>query len=91
MDDANVDVAARRIAWGKLVNAGQTCIAPDYVLCTPRNKERLVESCKKAITEFYGEVSPLDPCEAVNSTITNPFEESRTCTCSSNFTHSLCM
>ena len=34
-DDADLEVAARRIAWGKFINAGQTCVAPDYVLATP--------------------------------------------------------
>ena len=33
-DDCNIDVATRRILWGKMINLGQTCIAPDYVLCS---------------------------------------------------------
>ena len=53
-DDANIDVAARRIVWGKFLNAGQTCIAPDYILCSPGKRERLVEMMKKTIVEFYG-------------------------------------
>ena len=42
--DANVDtaLAARRIAWGKFVNAGQTCVAPDYVLVHESREEELV-------------------------------------------------
>lgn len=54
-DDANIEVAARRIIWGKCINAGQSCIAPDYVLCSLDTQERLVEACKRTIREFYGE------------------------------------
>ncbi len=45
--------------WGKCMNSGQTCIAPDYVLCLKEQRDKLVEACKKTITEFYGEVSFL--------------------------------
>ncbi|KAJ7995102.1 hypothetical protein DPEC_G00241090 [Dallia pectoralis] len=53
--DKNVDlrVACRRITWGKFVNCGQTCIAPDYILCEPSIQNRLVEEIQKCITEFY--------------------------------------
>jgi aldehyde dehydrogenase (NAD+) len=51
---ANVDVAARRIAWGKFLNAGQTCIAPDYVLVESPVHDELVVALGKHITEFYG-------------------------------------
>ncbi len=50
---ANVRVAARRIAWGKWLNAGQTCVAPDYVLVDEKVKEPLIDELQKAITEFY--------------------------------------
>eukprot|EP00731_Ephydatia_muelleri_P025045 Em0017g128a len=55
LGDANVEVAANRIVWGKCINAGQTCIAPDYILCQREKQDKLVEACKKAITEFYGQ------------------------------------
>ncbi|KAL5479997.1 hypothetical protein EMCRGX_G023610 [Ephydatia muelleri] len=55
LGDANVEVAANRIVWGKCINAGQTCIAPDYILCHREKQDKLVEACKKAITEFYGQ------------------------------------
>ena len=55
-DDANIDVAARRIMWGKLANAGQTCIAPDYVMCSESVRDRFVDSCKKAAEQFFGKV-----------------------------------
>jgi aldehyde dehydrogenase (NAD+) len=51
---ANVDVAARRIAWGKFMNAGQTCIAPDYVVVERSVHDQLVAALGKHITEFYG-------------------------------------
>jgi aldehyde dehydrogenase (NAD+) len=51
---ANIEVAARRIAWGKFVNAGQTCIAPDYVLVEREVHDRLVTAIGSAITDFYG-------------------------------------
>ncbi len=54
--DANLPVAARRIVWGKCLNSGQTCIAPDYVLCAGCNRDKLVAEMKKALKEFYGEV-----------------------------------
>lgn len=52
--DADLDVAARRIAWGKFLNAGQTCIAPDYVLVERSVRDRLVDRLAASITEFYG-------------------------------------
>ncbi|MEO5900836.1 MAG: aldehyde dehydrogenase family protein [Ilumatobacteraceae bacterium] len=52
---ADVDVAARRIAWGKFVNAGQTCIAPDYVLVERPVHDELVAAIGTHIGEFYGD------------------------------------
>lgn len=54
-ESANVKVAARRIAWGKWLNAGQTCVAPDYVLVHQSRVQELVDGLEKAITEFYGD------------------------------------
>ena len=51
---ANVQVAGRRIAWGKFVNAGQTCIAPDYVLVERPVHDALVDAIRASIAEFYG-------------------------------------
>ena len=51
---ANIAVAARRIAWAKFVNAGQTCVAPDYVLAHRSIVGELVDELGKAITGFYG-------------------------------------
>jgi aldehyde dehydrogenase (NAD+) len=51
---ADLGVAARRIAWGKFANAGQTCIAPDYVLVERPVHDELVAKLGEAITQFYG-------------------------------------
>ena len=51
----NIEVAAKRIAWGKSLNAGQTCIAPDYLLIHREVKEAFVEAFKRAIVELHGE------------------------------------
>ncbi|NXW57030.1 AL3B2 dehydrogenase, partial [Eurystomus gularis] len=53
-DTCDVQNVARRVAWGRFYNAGQTCIAPDYVLCSPEMQEKLVPALREAITEFYG-------------------------------------
>jgi aldehyde dehydrogenase (NAD+) len=52
--DANLGVVARRLAYGKFVNAGQTCVAPDYVLVHQDLEGRLVEHLAAAVSEFYG-------------------------------------
>lgn len=54
-ETANIDIAAKRIVWGKFLNAGQTCIATDYILVHKSVKNELIEALKKAITQFYGE------------------------------------
>lgn len=51
---ANLEVAARRIAWGKFLNAGQTCIAPDYVLVARGLEDRFVELVRRSVFDFYG-------------------------------------
>jgi aldehyde dehydrogenase (NAD+) len=53
-ESANIEVAARRIAFGKFLNAGQTCVAPDYALVTRTREAELVQQLGRAIREFYG-------------------------------------
>ena len=53
--DAPIQVAARRIIWGKFLNAGQTCIAPDYVLVEDSVKEPLIAAMQQELISFYGE------------------------------------
>ncbi|GIN38016.1 aldehyde dehydrogenase [Heyndrickxia oleronia] len=52
--DAKLPLAAKRIVWGKLLNAGQTCVAPDYLLIHESIKDLFIEEMKKAMTELYG-------------------------------------
>lgn len=52
-EDANLKLAAKRIAWGKFTNAGQTCIAPDYLYVHQRIKEPFLCLLKEAIQEMY--------------------------------------
>jgi aldehyde dehydrogenase (NAD+) len=53
--DVDMETAARRIVFGKFVNAGQTCIAPDYLLVCESNKSELLELIRKYISRFYGD------------------------------------
>lgn len=57
-NDADLEVTARRIVWGKFLNAGQTCVAPDYLLVQKGAKAELFEHMKKYIKQFYGD----NPC-----------------------------
>ena len=64
-ETADISLAAKRIIWGKLLNAGQTCIAPDYLLVHKNVKSALIAEMKKAIIHFYGlepEKNPSYPC-----------------------------
>lgn len=51
---ADIDIAARRVAWGKSLNAGQTCIAPDYLLIHKDIKEPFIEAFRRAMLKLYG-------------------------------------
>lgn len=53
-ESANLKIAAKRIMWGKLINAGQTCIAPDYVYVHEKIKNKFVEELKNAALSMYG-------------------------------------
>ncbi|XP_037348291.1 aldehyde dehydrogenase family 3 member A2 isoform X1 [Talpa occidentalis] len=53
--DCDLDIACRRITWGKYLNCGQTCIAPDYILCEPSLQSQIVQKIKETVQEFYGE------------------------------------
>jgi aldehyde dehydrogenase (NAD+) len=53
-DTANIRISARRIAWGKFINAGQTCVAPDHVLVFESVADEFVEELRSAVTDFFG-------------------------------------
>lgn len=54
-DTVDITAAAQRIAWGKYLNAGQTCVAPDYVLASPETARKLAEVLPGVITGFFAE------------------------------------
>jgi aldehyde dehydrogenase (NAD+) len=53
-ETANLKLAAKRIVWGKFINAGQTCIAPDYILIQKNMKSHFIDYLKDEITKAYG-------------------------------------
>ena len=53
MEDANIDVAARRIIWGKGLNCGQTCIAPDYIVVHHSQKQPLINALIQSIDKLF--------------------------------------
>ena len=59
IDGANLEITAKRIIWGKSLNAGQTCIAPDHLLVEHKLFDSLISNLKKSINDFYGNI-PLD-------------------------------
>ena len=61
--DRNIDLkeTAKRIAWGKFLNAGQTCIAPDYLLVDKQIKTELIAAIKQCVKDFYGDNPQASP------------------------------
>ncbi|UYV84014.1 ALDH3A2, partial [Cordylochernes scorpioides] len=59
-DDANLEVTAKRMMWGKMLNAGQTCIAPDYILTSATTRDRLVAVIADTLKSFYGDIDPIN-------------------------------
>ncbi len=60
-EKTDITLTARRIIWGKFLNAGQTCVAPDYVLCHEKVKESLISEMIQSLKNFYGENPQLSP------------------------------
>ena len=63
-ETADFSIAARRIVWGKFYNAGQTCIAPDYVLIPENKKEAFLSLLQEEIIKMYGENPQKSPAYA---------------------------
>ena len=59
--DIHIEHSARRIIWGKCLNAGQTCVAPDYLLVHREIKDQLVAAMKDCLNEFFGENPAASP------------------------------
>lgn len=68
-ETANIKLAAKRIVWGKFINAGQTCIAPDYILVESTVKNQFIKYLKDEIFNAYGEKpsESADFCRIVNT------------------------
>jgi len=65
---ADIDITVKRLIWAKMINLGQTCIAPDFILCTKEVGDLFVSQAKKLLTEWYGtnfQKSP-DLCRIIN-------------------------
>lgn len=60
-NSADIAITAHRVMWGKCINAGQTCIAPDYLLCTREVQNKFIEEAKKVVKEFYGDNTKASP------------------------------
>ncbi len=58
---ANIKLTAKRIVFGKFVNCGQTCVAPDYIYCDPSVREELISELKEQIREQFGAIPLSDP------------------------------
>ncbi len=76
---ANIRSAARRIAYGRYMNSGHICTAPDHVLVWPDVKDELVAELKNAITEFYGDQPKESPEKAIRTSSTSRRPSSWTC------------
>lgn len=60
--NCNIDFAARRIVWGKTINAGQTCVAPDYLMVHSSVKDELIAKMIHYVEKFYGKDSQKSGC-----------------------------
>lgn len=65
-ETANIKLAAKRIAFGKVINAGQTCVEPDYLFIHETKKEEFVEEFKKALKEFFPDGDMSDMCTIIS-------------------------
>ncbi|XP_043490906.1 aldehyde dehydrogenase, dimeric NADP-preferring isoform X5 [Polistes fuscatus] len=67
-NSADICIAAKRILWGKFINVGQTCIAPDYVLCSKEVQNKFLEEARKILKEWYGDnpKESTDFCRIIN-------------------------
>ncbi|CAH2089350.1 unnamed protein product [Euphydryas editha] len=68
-NSVDMEITVKRILWGKFINVGQTCIAPDYILCSKEVQEKFVEFAKNILKEWYGEDPQKSPdlCRIINN------------------------
>ena len=74
---ASIKSAADKIIWGKTVNAGQTCVAPDYVMVHQSIRDELIKEMKRAINDFYGDddIYEVNTIELITPPLYNLIEE----------------
>ncbi|CAO1636635.1 unnamed protein product [Sympodiomycopsis kandeliae] len=67
-ETADLDIAAKRILWGKQLNVGQTCIAPDYILCSEKVQQPFIAALKRAADQFWpqGQEGSKDQSKIIN-------------------------
>ena len=58
-DNCNLETVVKRLLWGKMVNLGQTCVAPDYVLCSKNTQNKVLSLTKQVMKEWFGD-KPID-------------------------------
>jgi len=75
--DGNIDIIAKRILWGKTINSGQTCIAPDYILCPRALRPKLVEAFKRAHKQFYPDSKTLGGDQVCKYVTPNHYERGK--------------
>lgn len=76
-ENANLNMTAKRIVWGKMVNAGQTCVAPDYIWVHKSVKDALLKELKSQIELQYGKTTQENPeyCRIINGTTVKRLKE----------------
>ena len=58
-DNCNLETVVKRLLWGKMVNLGQTCVAPDYVLCSKNTETKILSLTKQVMEKWFGN-KPID-------------------------------
>ncbi|XP_063956959.1 aldehyde dehydrogenase family 3 member A2-like [Lytechinus pictus] len=62
--DTDIDTSVRRVTWGRYMNCGQTCVAPDYILCHSRDNDKILKAFRSCIQEFFGDDPQKNPAYA---------------------------
>ena len=60
-DTADMKIAVKRLIWAKMINLGQTCVAPDYIICTQSVQDHFIRVVKEVYREFYGNNAKESP------------------------------
>ncbi|KAI4456451.1 aldehyde dehydrogenase [Holotrichia oblita] len=60
-ESVDMELTTKRIIWGKCLNLGQTCVGPDYILCSEKTQEEFISWTKRILTEFYGDNLKISP------------------------------